>query len=79
MPGAVTLPGMSGRLPHVLFGVYVAVCLAAMIWPVYAWAGDRIEPRVLGLPFPFVWNIAWVLASFVAVVVYDRTVHGDRS
>lgn len=78
MSWPVTLSAMSGRLPHVVFGIYVAACLAAMVWPVYAWVGDRIEPRVLGLPFAFAWNIIWVLASFVALVVYDRVVHGDR-
>jgi hypothetical protein len=63
---------MGRRLPHVLYGVYVAVCLACLVWPVYAWAGARIEPRVLGLPFAFAWNVGWVLASFAALFLYDR-------
>jgi len=70
---------MSGRLPHLLFGAYLLVCLLALVWPVYAWAGDRIEPRVLGLPFAFAWNILWVAASFLALLAYDRAVHGGRS
>jgi len=69
---------MSGRLPHVLFGTFVAVCLAALVWPVYAWAGERIEPRVLGLPFALTWNVGWVVASFVALLLYDRAVNGGR-
>ena len=60
------------RLPHVLYGSYVVLCLAALVWPVYAWVGERIELRVLGLPFPMVWAIFWVLASFVALLLYDR-------
>ena len=69
---------MSGRLPHVLFGTLVAVCRAALVWPVYAWAGERIEPRVLGLPFALTWNVGWVVASFVALLLYDRAVNGGR-
>lgn len=69
---------MTGRMPHVLFGTYIVLCLAALVWPVYAWAGERIEPRVLGLPFAMAWNVGWVLASFVALVLYDRAVNGAR-
>ena len=65
-----------GRLPHVLYGAYVVVCLSALIWPLYAWAGGRIEPRVLGLPFAFAWNVFWVLASCAALFSYDRAIHG---
>ena len=68
------------RLPHVLYALYVLVCLAALVWPVYAWvAGDRIEPRVFGLPFAFAWNVLWVCLSFAALLAYDRVVHGRRS
>ena len=66
------------RLPHVLYAAYVVVCLSALLWPLYAWAGTRIEPRVLGLPFAFAWNVFWVFASFVALLLYDRVVHGRR-
>ena len=45
----------------------------------YAWAGERIEPRVLGLPFAMAWNVGWVFASFVALLLYDRAVNGGRA
>ncbi len=68
------------RAPHILYAVYVIACLVALVWPIYAWAGARIEPRILGVPFAFAWNVFWVVASFVALLAYDRLVHGeDRS
>jgi hypothetical protein len=63
---------------HVAYGGYVLLCLGALIWPLYAWAGARIEPRVFGLPFAFAWNLFWVLASFTALYLYDRALHGGR-
>ncbi len=56
--------------PHVLFGLYLAVCLLAVVWPGQAYIGGRIEPFVLGLPFSFAWTIMWVIATFVALVLY---------
>ncbi|NIM02231.1 MAG: DUF3311 domain-containing protein [Acidobacteria bacterium] len=47
-----------------------------MTWPGFAHFGNSIEPYVLGLPFSFVWVIGWVLATFVALVVYHNT--GER-
>ena len=57
---------------HSLFGLYVLLCLAAMTWPGFAWVGNRIEPRVLGLPFSLAWVVLWVLLTFVALALYDR-------
>lgn len=62
------------RLPYVLFGTYLAGALFAVTWPGFAWLGARIEPRVLGLPFCLAWTIAWVLATFVAMVLFHLAV-----
>lgn len=62
-----------GRWRHRLFGVYCAVCLGAVVWPGYAWLGNRIEPRILGLPFSLTWVIVWVLLTFGVLAIYDRT------
>ena len=64
-------------LRNILLGIYVIVCAGAMTWPGYAWFGNSIEPYVLGLPFSFAWVVGWVLASFVALVVYYNTDAGD--
>lgn len=65
------MPPMTWRVR--LYLVFVAVCALALAWPGYAWFGNRIEPRVVGLPFSFVWNIGWVLASFGALVAFHVT------
>ena len=57
----------------VLYLCFVFCCAAALVWPGYAVLGNRIDPRVLGLPFSFAWNIIWVLASFVALVAFHFT------
>ena len=64
---------MKDRLRHILFGLYVVLCLGAMTWPGYAWLGNSIEPYVLGLPFSLAWVVGWVLATFVVLTVYNAT------
>ena len=60
-------------LRDALFLLYVALCLGAMVWPGYAWFGNRIEPYVLGVPFSLFWIVLWVLLSFVALVLYQAS------
>ncbi len=64
---------MRARLPHVLYGVFTVLCLTALVWPVYPWISSRVEARPFGLPFPFAWNILWVVLSFFALFLYDRS------
>ena len=66
------------RLPHLLLGLYLGLCLLALTWPGAAWAGTRIEPFVLGLPFSFAWYTAWSLSTFLALVWYHRATNGGR-
>jgi hypothetical protein len=47
-----------------------------MTWPGYATLGNRIEPYVFGLPLSFFWVVAWVVATFLALVVYHRSRDG---
>jgi hypothetical protein len=67
-------PRPRARLPHVLFAIYLALCLLGSTWPGYALVGARLEPRILGLPFAFAWTIGWVLATFLALILYHRAV-----
>lgn len=60
-----------------LFAVHCAATLIALVWPVYAWAGARIEPRILGLPFSMAWVVLWILLTFAALVLYE--VLGERA
>ena len=57
--------------PHVAFAVFCACALSGLTWPVYAALGNKLKPRVLGLPFSLAWIVAWIVASFLALVAYE--------
>lgn len=44
--------------------LYFALSAAALVWPIYPWLGNRVEPRVFGLPFSLVWVLAVILSNF---------------
>lgn len=43
----------------------------AVTWPGLL-LGNRIEPRLFGLPFVMVWVAAWVLGSGLVLFLLDR-------
>jgi hypothetical protein len=51
----------AGPLALLLF----VVATAFLVWPLYPWLGNSVEPRVLGLP--------WSLTYIVLVVAVDTT------
>jgi len=59
-----------------LFVAYSALCLSALVWPGYAWFGNRIEPYVAGLPFSLAWVVGWVVLTFLALAAFHRTREG---
>lgn len=52
--------------------LYFALATAALVWPVYPWLGNRIEPRVLGLPFSLVWILVIITSNFCVLVLLYR-------
>ena len=44
--------------------LYFAMSAAALVWPIYPWLGNHIEPRVLGLPFSLVWVLGVIACNF---------------
>ena len=64
---------LGSKLRHGLFALYTLLCLAAMTWPLYDWFGNGIEPTVLGVPYSLAWVVGWVLATFVALILYHGT------
>ncbi len=60
------------RTRHLLLSLYALVCAFAVLWPVYAWLGNHLEPRVLGLPMSFAWKIGWIFATFVVLMLFHR-------
>jgi hypothetical protein len=63
---------LAGIRAHVLFAGYCVLALSGVTWPVYTRLGNRIQPLVLGLPFSLAWIVGWVVATFVALVLYER-------
>lgn len=51
---------------------YFAVSVAALVWPIYPWLGNHIEPRVLGLPWSLVWVLLVITANFLVLALLYR-------
>jgi predicted PurR-regulated permease PerM len=52
--------------------LYFAAATAALVWPLYPWLGNRIEPRVLSLPFSLVWILVIISSNFCVLVLLYR-------
>ncbi len=52
----------------VAVGLYLLLCFLAQIWPI-ATLANRIEPRVMGLPFLFAWYVGGVFAVFAGLLL----------
>lgn len=52
--------------------LYFVVATAALVWPVYPWLGNRIEPRVGGLPFSLIWILGIITCNFCVLLVLYR-------
>jgi len=44
---------------------FVALCFSVSLW-------DRIEPRILGLPFNFFWLVSWLFITPVFIWAANR-------
>jgi len=52
---------------------------ALLVWPLYPWLGNAIEPRALGWPRSLVYVIAVIVAnSIVLALLYARRVIDDE-
>ena len=51
------------RLAARLAPLFFVVMTALLVWPLYPWLGNAIEPRVFGLP--------WSLAYVIGIIVVD--------
>jgi hypothetical protein len=51
---------------------FAAMCFSVPLW-------DRIQPRLLGLPFNFAWLIGWIVLSSACMwAVYRIETRGSR-
>jgi len=60
------------RRNAVALSYFTAVTLA-LIWPIYPWLGNHIEPRVMGLPWSLFYVLAWIVANTGALFLLYRT------
>lgn len=51
---------------------YFVLATATLVWPIYPWLGNHVEPRVLGLPWSLVWVLGVIASNFVVLVVLYR-------
>jgi hypothetical protein len=59
--------------------LYFALATATLIWPIYPWVGNHIEPRVFGLPWSLVWVLIVIVCNFaVLAVLFHLRVIDDR-
>ncbi|MEM9458508.1 MAG: hypothetical protein AAGF11_30300 [Myxococcota bacterium] len=59
--------------------VWFCSSTAALVWPVYPWLGNRVEPRVAGLPWSLVYVLLVIAANFlVLLALYGRRIVDAR-
>lgn len=42
---------------------------ALLVWPLYPWLGDSVEPRVLGLPWSLVYVLLVIAGTTATLIV----------
>ena len=63
-------------MPATAGTVAAALVILLLIWPLYPWLGNRVEPYVLGLPLAFAWNALLAAATFVVLSGYYLLTEG---
>jgi hypothetical protein len=59
--------------------LWFLLATATLVWPIYPAYFDRIEPRVLGLPFSLAWILIVIVANFaVLLLLYALRLVDDR-
>jgi hypothetical protein len=63
--------------------LFFVATTALLVWPLYPWLGNTIEPRVLGLPWSLVYVLLVIVVNAVVLTwlyvarVVDATDDGD--
>lgn len=64
-------PARSGRGTR-LAVLWFLLSTAALVWPVYPWLGNRVHPRVLGLPWSLTYVLLVIAANFGVLLLLHR-------
>jgi hypothetical protein len=64
---------MTVRTARRLTVLWVVLATVLLTWPAIL-PFNRIEPRLLGLPFVIVWVALWIVLGFVVLLIADRAV-----
>ena len=52
--------------------LFYGLATAALVWPIYPALGNRVEPRLLGLPFSLTYVMAILVLSTVVLAALYR-------
>jgi predicted PurR-regulated permease PerM len=52
-----TRPAYLARLAPLLSLLLFGTTTASLVWPLYPWLGNHVEPRILGIP----WSLSYVI------------------
>ena len=52
--------------------------VSALTFPGFEWLGNRLRPTIMGLPFSFAYNVAWVVMTFFVLLAFYRGEEGHR-
>ena len=63
MTGVVLRRSLLARVAPLFF----IATTALLVWPLYPWLGDTIEPRVLGLPWSLVYVVGVIFIDALAL------------
>jgi hypothetical protein len=58
---------------------WFAFATAAMVAPIYPAVGNRIEPRIFGLPFSMTWVLLFIVANTIVLALLYRSGVVDAS
>ena len=51
------------------FVIFLVAIALVMIFPIFG-LGNRVEPRVFGMPFSMFWIIFWIGVEFVGLIAF---------
>ena len=76
MTGAVLRRPLLARVAPLFF----IATTALLVWPLYPWLGNAIEPRVLGLPWSLVYvlGVIFIDAAALTGLYWLRVVDADE-